>query len=42
MGDDLALAGVLAPVPNVEETTFNGDEGIVEVRFESAASVTVD
>lgn len=31
VGDGLALAGVLRAVARVEETTVNGDEGIVEV-----------
>jgi hypothetical protein len=40
--DDFPLASVIGPVPNVEETTLDGDESIVEVGLEGATSVTVD
>ena len=40
--DNLALTGVLTPIPNVEETALNRDESVVEFRLQCAISVTVD
>jgi len=40
--DDLALAGVLTPIPDIEETALNRDESIVEFRLECSISMTVD
>jgi hypothetical protein len=34
VGDGLALAGVLCAVSSVEQTTLDGDEGIVVVTVE--------
>ena len=31
VGDGLALAGVFCSVSGVEETTLDGDEGVVEI-----------
>ena len=42
MRDDLALAGMISPVACVEDSAPNGDEGVVEVRLESAVPMSVD
>lgn len=31
MSDDLSLPGMLDTVPNIEDTGYTGDEGLVEV-----------
>lgn len=42
MRDDLALAGVLCTIPDVEETTLDRNKGIVEVRLEGSGTVTIN
>jgi len=42
VGDDFALARVLTPVPNVENTPLNRHKRIVKVSFCSTISMRID
>jgi len=40
--DDLALAGMVVTIASIEDSTSDGNECIVEIRFQCAVTVAVN